>query len=365
MNDRSQNKITSVLFLVLIYGTMLICIFFPEGDISISERRTLATAPLPTWQNVRSGVFFEEFDEYVTDRFPARDVFRGVKARFQTKILAMRENNSLACVDGYISKIEHKTNAISLKNAADKISKINNAYLSCSRVFLSVIPDKNYFFARDFGYPSADYAALVKTMTEAIPNAKYIDIFDTLSLDDYYKTDTHWSQEKLLATADKIAAEIGFSDGFAHEYEIRAVENFYGVYAGQSALSPAPDTIYYLTNETIERCTARDMQTGEIFPVYDLAKADGRDAYDVFLSGARGVVRIDNPNANNDDKLIIFRDSFGSSISVLFIEAYKSVTLVDTRYVEPSKLTEYIDFNGNDVLFLYSALLINNSFSLK
>ena len=365
MNDRTQNKIVAAVFLAIIYGISLLCLFFPEGDISQSERRALAAAPSFSWRKCESGVLFDEFDEYVTDRFPSRDFWRGVKARFQTHILLSKENDSLAIKDGCIAKIEHKTNALSHKNAVDKIRKIYDAYLSNSRVFLSVIPDKNFFFARDFGYPSADYKALVEVLTESLPEVEYIDIFDTLALDDYYKTDTHWAQDKLGATVDKLAAGMGFSDRLAREYEKRAVENFYGVYAGQSALSPEPDTIYYLTNETIGNCTSRDLQTGERFPVYDVSKAGGRDAYDVFLSGARGLIRIDNPAAQNDDELIIFRDSFGSSISPLFIEAFRSVTLVDVRYIEPSALSEYIDFDDKDVLFLFSALLLGNSFSLK
>ena len=32
----------------------------------------------------------------------------------------------------------------------------------------------------------------------------YIDIFDTLTIEDYYKTDTHFRQENLVDTADRI-----------------------------------------------------------------------------------------------------------------------------------------------------------------
>ena len=32
-----------------------------------------------------------------------------------------------------------------------------------------------------------------------ISDMEYIDIFDCLSIDDYYKTDSHWKQEELSA----------------------------------------------------------------------------------------------------------------------------------------------------------------------
>ena len=69
---------------------------------------------------------------------------------------------------------------------------------------------------------------------------------------------------------------------------------------------------------------------------------------------------MDNPNATTDEELIIFRDSFGSSIASLLAEGYKSIYLVDIRYVTPDLLDRFIDFEGKDTLFLYSALILNS-----
>jgi hypothetical protein len=77
------------------------------------------------------------------------------------------------------------------------------------------------------------------------------------------------------------------------------------------------------------------------------------------------LLRIDNPNANTDRELIIFRDSFGSAIAPLLAQGYKSVTLVDIRYLSSAMLDRFIDFHGQDVLFLYSTIVLNNSETLK
>ena len=61
----------------------------------------------------------------------------------------------------------------------------------------------------------------------------------------------------------------------------------------------------------------------------------------------------------------MFRDSFGSSIAPFFIDGYSQITLVDTRYISPSLLGDYVDFTDCDVLFLYSTLVLNKSQSLK
>ena len=85
----------------------------------------------------------------------------------------------------------------------------------------------------------------------------------------------------------------------------------------------------------------------------------------MFLSGARALLTIENPNAKTDRELIVFRDSFGSSMVPLLLEDYEKVTLVDIRYVSSVKLDSFLDFHGQDVLFLYSTLVLNNSASLK
>ena len=47
------------------------------------------------------------------------------------------------------------------------------------------------------------------------------------------------------------------------------------------------------------------------------------------------------------------------------VEGYKKITLVDIRYMHPNLLENYIEFNSQDVLFLYSTSVLNNSETIK
>ena len=60
---------------------------------------------------------------------------------------------------------------------------------------------------------------------------------------------------------------------------------------------------------------------------------------------------------------MIFRDSFGSSLTPLLVKDYSSVTLVDLRLTDYKKLDECIAFNGQDVLFLYNTQVLNQALS--
>lgn len=81
----------------------------------------------------------------------------------------------------------------------------------------------------------------------------------------------------------------------------------------------------------------------------------------MFLTGSRALITIENPNATEDRELIVFRDSFGSSIAPLLAGGYSKVTLVDIRYISPAMIGRFVDFEGWDVLFLYSSQILNNS----
>ena len=85
----------------------------------------------------------------------------------------------------------------------------------------------------------------------------------------------------------------------------------------------------------------------------------------MFLSGSLSLITIKNPNAQTDRKLVMFRDSFGSSIAPLLTSGYAQIDLVDIRYIHPDLLWQFVDFEGCDVLFLYSTLVLNNSDTIK
>ena len=140
---------------------------------------------------------------------------------------------------------------------------------------------------------------------------------------------------------------------------------FYGVYYGQAALPMEPDELWVLESDSLYACTTYNIENRKTAQVYDMEKLSSRDLYDVFLSGPVSVLTVENPAANTEKELIVFRDSFGSSMVPLLIPGYAKVTLVDIRYLPADKLGEFVEFGNQDVLFLYSTLVLNQSSMLK
>ncbi|MGL6216636.1 MAG: DHHW family protein, partial [Lacrimispora sphenoides] len=74
---------------------------------------------------------------------------------------------------------------------------------------------------------------------------------------------------------------------------------------------------------------------------------------------------ITNPNVKNGKELVIFRDSFGSSLAPLLLDGYSKVTMVDIRYIASDLVGDYITFDDQDVLFVYSTSVLNSSAMFK
>lgn len=366
MSEKIKNIVTVLLAAVFLFGFSVWSLLLPDAEESTSERRHLAQFPAVSASSILSGKFMTAFEDWSLDQFPLRDKFRTLKAMTAFYLLRQKDNNGIYIAGGQAAKLDYPMHADSLDYAASRFTWIYENLLkdADTRVWLSVVPDKNYFLAAANGYPSMDYAAFIAALREKMPYADYVDITGALTIDDYYTTDAHWRQEKLSAVAAKLADALGITVETDYDAVTSDVP-FYGVYYGQSALPLPADKLIYLTNETLQNCRVYDFETGDYIAVYDTDMLTGKDPYQAFLSGSKSLLTIENPAATNDRELILFRDSFGSSIAPLLASGYAKITLVDIRYVSPNMLGRFLDFTGKDVLFLYSTSVLNSSETMK
>ena len=367
MNSK-KIRITGGILVGLIWAALTLTAWFrPAQDMSMTERRKLAQFPEFSAETVLNGKFMEKFETYTLDQFPLRDSFRQVKAAFSYKVLGQKDNNGIYLTQGHGAKLEYPLKEQSVLKAVDKFSHIYKKYLAGKggRIVFSLVPDKGYYLAEQNGYLAMDYEKLVSLLRDNLTWADYVDLTGSLTIDDYYTTDTHWRQEKLIPVAKKLADALRVPGPRPEDFRMESLERpFYGVYYGQAALPMPSETLYYLTNQTLEYCVVTSFETGKTSKVYDLTKEWGRDPYDVFLSGPVSIQTIENAHAPQRE-LLVFRDSFGSSLVPLLSQDYSKITLIDLRDVPADYLDQFIDFQGQDVLMLYSPLILNNSALLK
>lgn len=362
MQSKIKDKIIVFGFCIILAIVFIANILIKDQQISITERRKLEQFPEITVDKVLSGDTSEEFEEYAIDQFAGRDLLRSLKSFFNINVLQYKDNNKLFIKDNAIYKIEYPLNENNVKKSSQKINEIYKTYLQGMNTYYAIIPDKNYYLP-DEEYLKMDYEKLRELMKDTLTDIQYIDIWDNLTLEDYYRTDTHWKQERLGSVVNKIQKEMGLEETNTEAiYELQEKGDFYGVYYGQLGLDIQPDKISVLTNDTLKNCTTYNFETKKIGAIYDEEKfKSSSDKYDIYLSGATYLMTIENPNANTEKELLLFRDSYGSSIAPLLVENYSKITLIDTRYISSKLLGDYIEFKNQDVLFLYSTLVLNQN----
>ncbi len=352
-----KSKIVTIVFALYIFFFSILGLLLKDEIISTSERRKLKTFPSFEF----SSEYINEVDKYFLDHFPLRDTFRSIKANFNYQVLRKLDNNDIYLKDGYIFKKEYPTNIASINNFM-KILNINKSKLSSNNnVYLMIIPDKNYYLGKeDFLYIDYDY--IYKELDKL--NIKSIDIRDLMELDDYYKTDTHWRQERLDKVVKRMSQVMNFKYNDISYHE-NVYDNFYGGYYSEASVNVPSEKLFYLTNCDIMNAKVWYLENEELTSVYNLDNLDSFDSYEVYLDGASSYIEITNDNSSTDRELVIFRDSFGSSITPLLINYYKKITLIDNRYIKSTNYLDYITFDKQDVLFMYSTLIVNNSVTLK
>lgn len=355
-----KNKILSILFVSFLVMFMMLNIFIGDKTLSKSERRKLKQFTRPSITNILNRKFMEDFDEYTIDQFILRDEFRNIKANVNYNIFNKLDNNGIYIIDNYIFKSEYPTNVKSINNFINKINSISNKLTSNNKVYYLIIPDKNYY-VNNSNYLNIDYDYLYERVEEI--NYQYIELRDILSLEDYYKTDTHWKQENLCKVVNRLGEYLNFNTDC--NYIKEEYNSFYGVYLGQSALKIKPEKLTYLVNDNILNSKVYYLEDTKNNKVYIKENLNNLDSYDIYLDGASSYIEIINNNSNNNRELVLFRDSFGSSLAPLLIDHYSKITLIDIRYITSEQYLNLIEFKDQDVIFMYSTLLVNNSGTLK
>ena len=368
MKNKISNIVISLSFLAVLLFFSLGGIISPDNEISYSERRKLTTLPEFSLEklikrDINGDGYFDEMEKYLLDQFLARDTFRTLNVSTRKYGFMQKDIGGIYVMGDRIFKMDYILNENAVERSANVYLKVIEKYFSDNgaNVYYTIVPDKNYYSSEKNGYLSLDYEKMFDIMRNKLSGYSFIDIRELLSEEDYYRTDLHWEQQKILDVANALLKAMGEAGNVdIADYSANSYSDFRGAYYGQAALPIKPDELVYLTNELLEGCKVFDYEYNKYVPMYAEDKLGGVDSYDVYLHGARSLITIENPNATSEKELVIFRDSFGSSIAPLLVGAYSKITLVDIRYLNSGSIGRFVTFPENcDVLFMYNTGTLN------
>lgn len=368
MNHFKKQAVASVLCFLSIPLTLLgATMLLPKQTVSTIERRKLTSFPNLSWNGLVDQSFQDQADRALSDHLFARKSLLQLRSLVDTVLLGRLDDEGLISREGILIETGQSVSSESIAHAASVFDRIWQTCLKDShcKVYLGIIPDKAYFLRDDPDVLTMDYDAFFEDAASLLPAAQQIDLASSLNLHSYYASDPHWKQQTLLQPARLLADSMGVSipDGWSQ----KDAGPFAGSQGAVSTLDRAEDRLKYLDRPGLEKWTITryDEHGSSAAGAYDFSKIDSPDPYAFFLGGAAGMITIDNPDSSSQRQLVLFGDSYSWSMGLLLASAYEKTTIIDLRNIPSFRIPSLVDFSDQDVLFLYSMSILNDSSALR
>ena len=361
---------------IAVFGGTLAALFFgavlhKPAEFSQSENRYLEQRPTFTASKLMDGSFMKDYENFITDQFPERSFFMGVKTAAERLRGRTDDNGVYFGKDGYLlgkydgslfesdtSKNNIKSIAEFVKMYADKFGK-GHFQVALAPSSSEILKDKLPPFAPI--YNQTEYITKIK---QEAGDSYVTDLGEILKKHSeeyiYYRTDHHWTSLGAYYGYEAIAKEMGLKAQALEDLKADEVSNdFLGTYDSKVNTGITggviPDDITIYSSPEIDKAEMMwDNDKDKTFnSIYYMDALKGKDKYTVFFGGNHSVTDIKMDN-NTGKTLLLIKDSFAHSLAPFLIKDYDRIIMFDLRYFNKS-LKKYIDENKiTDLLVLYS-----------
>ena len=349
----------TILFSLFIGGILVGSLLAPDQEFSELENRYLQTPPKLSLENLESGKFMEDAEDYVNDHVIGRDFWVALKA-WSERLSGKQENNGV-----YFGKEDTLLNRLdepdydTLMTSAGYVNDL--VYNLNVPVYFGIIPSSTEIWSDRLpaGAPTADEKTIIDDLYDTVQTFT-IDMYSALEEhkdeEIYYRTDHHWTSLGAYYGYTALMEAMGMEAVPLDESaKVTVSDSFYGTTFSTSGVRwVAPDHIdRYISGDGV-KVTGYPEGSPVESSLYVDSYLDKKDKYSSFLGGNQplGVVK----NANNPDgpRLLIIRDSYADSLVPFLTPHFSEIHLLDLRYYKLS-IADYIAQNGIDqALVLYS-----------
>ena len=332
-------RLTAAMLSGMVLCLTVLFMITEKKDFSENENRYLAELPKVGLRQIQEGTYMDGLTDYVSDHFPFRDFWIGIKSkaenteritetlkRFAQTVEAQERDNEIemclmlvpTAVTVYREKLpEHAAVNNQMETAADIYEGTGIRPIDCS------------------GY-------LESGKGEG-------------SL--YYKTDHHWTTLGAYMGYRAFCGEMGFTPTALEDMEAQTVtEDFRGtLYSKAGDYGRKGDKIIIYENPA-DRLTVEYKDTEETTDsLYNLEYVDKKDKYSLFLNNLHPLTEITNDTAETDRELVLIKDSYANSMVPFLVRHYKKIYVFDTRYYKDGPSAFLAEHAGvTDVLLLYN-----------
>lgn len=360
---RQADNILAIVFLICVGFFIVANILTEDKTVSEEENRTLAGRPVLSVSRVLSGTYMERYEDYVSDQFVGRSMWRNLYISLR-EIGGSREENGVILGEG--SQLM-ETIAVPDEDMLNRnIKGINEFALNHADIqtYMLLVPDSAAILS-DLLPPYVtvenQFELLDSVQDNMADSINWIDAVSALQSHAeekiYYKTDHHWTSLGAYYVFLNAAGQMGLKGDFTDAYDIYPVtSDFNGVLSSTSGFCqdereeievyiPKRNSVFVAVNYVEDQKKRTSL--------YDTSKLDTKDKYAVFLGGNYSLVDI-KTSSLHEKKLLLVKDSFANSFIPFLVPFYQEIIVVDPRYYAGT-MEEIVEIYAvTDALFLYS-----------
>lgn len=376
----------------LILGLILF-IFTPKDNISVAEKRKLASMPTFSWKGILDGSIMNKYQLYIDEHFPFRGSLidlafvlnekKGFKASDNVRLITNTNNNSgnneknidlnEAALDiAYLVNAESTSSKGLLiiagrgfqvfggskgivKTYIDMIQEYRDLLPANVRIFNCIVPTsssfifvKEYDYLRENEFKNIDDAY---AMTKAgIINVKAKEALVKHQNEYlYFATDHHWTGLGAYYAYTAFCANAGLTPMPLSKMTYKVKSNFLGTLYNRTKDKSLKDNVdsvgYYISPVTTQPKNLAEF-------------AKGVNSYGVFLGGDIPH-QIYKTSIKNGKSVLIIKNSFGNPFATYLINNYETVHVVDYRYYNKGLLKLIKNENINDIIFFHNVFSAN------
>lgn len=375
-----RTKITICLFLILLLGFFTVGVVVPKDEQSgIEENRTLKEMPDITLDNVLSGKFSVEFEEYLSDNVGFRSKFTSLSARINGykgiktnlgRIVTVKkdlgaggesdDSSKLLVLDDRIMEM-YSHNEISAKRYADAVNKYGETFSGKAKVYSMLIPTQIEFAKPIYAKSSDNQKYAIDSIYNEIDDGVVkINAYDALKehKDEYvyFRTDHHWTQRGAYCGYSAFMNASGRTPVPLESLTRNNAEGFLGFLynqANEKSLSDKPDTIEFFAGEENYDFVAYANEGGNIvtYPGKIYSYSEGVPKYSLFMGGDHSLAVVDT-NVKDGGTVLVIKDSYANALIPLLTNNYSKILVVDPRsyYGTVEELVE--QYRVDDILIM-------------
>ena len=373
-SKRRMERLIGKIFILCLFGVMLVNIIIPDREMSEEENRMLASKPKLTFSTLVNGDFMEQYEEYLSDQFAGRDLWHRMKVALDRFGGSRMENGIYIGKDGQLLQDIQVPDQEHLSENLDAIKEFTETYQDIP-VTMILVPDAACILNDRLPWLASveDQNQMISMVEQLLGDSvTWVDAASALNKHKrekiYYLTDHHWTSLGAFYTFQEAATALGIEEDVSDKFLSYTVsDSFNGVLASESGagLGTEENIDIYVPregdNDVIVNYVNESKRTTSL---YDSSKLETKDQYGVFLGGNTSLIDI-RTVSTSQKRLLVVKDSFANSFIPFLAPYYREIVVVDPRYYSGTIEDIMSSYRITDALFLYSgnSFFTDNSIS--